>query len=134
MRLLAEFGTGELLWSMLWFTVFFIWIWPLVTVFADIFRSADIGGASTALWCIFVIALPFLGVFVYLIARGNNMQDHSAAQMQAQQSAQEGYIRRALDAQQGGSAAQELARLADLRDRGTISESEFQTLRATTIA
>ena len=74
--LLAEFGTGQVFWSMLWFFLFFIWIWMLVVVFGDIFRSADLGGWGKALWCIFIIVLPFLGVFVYLITRGHKMQEH----------------------------------------------------------
>jgi len=71
----SEFGTGQVFWSMVWFTAFFIWIWLLVTVFADIFRSPDLGGFAKAMWVIFVIVVPYLGVFVYLIARGNKMHD-----------------------------------------------------------
>ena len=68
MNTVAEFGSGQVLWDMLWFFLFFIWIWILITVFADIFRSNDLGGWGKALWIIFVIVLPYLGVFVYLIA------------------------------------------------------------------
>ena len=71
-----EFGTGQVFWSMIWFFLFFIWIWILITVFADIFRSHDMGGWAKALWVIFVIFLPYLGVFVYLIARGK-MHEHA---------------------------------------------------------
>ena len=70
----AEFGTGQVFWSMLWFFLFFIWIWLLIVVFGDIFRSHDLSGWGKALWTIFVIFLPYLGVFVYLIARGHKMQ------------------------------------------------------------
>jgi hypothetical protein len=79
--LLATFGTGQVLWSIIWFTLFFIWIWLLLSVFADIFRSPDLGGWGKALWSIFVIVLPYLGVFVYLIARGRSMSErqHEAA-------------------------------------------------------
>ena len=84
MSLLAEFGTGQVLWSMLWFFLFFIWIWLLIMVFGDIFRSHDLGGLAKALWVIFVIILPYLGVFVYLIARGHKMQEHA---MQPQKAA-----------------------------------------------
>ena len=65
-------------WTMLWFFLFFIWIWLLITIFADIFRSHDIGGFAKALWVIFVIVVPFLGVLIYLIARGKGMQDRAA--------------------------------------------------------
>ena len=76
MFVLAEWGVGQLFWSMLWFFLFFIWIWLLIMVFADIFRSHDLGGFAKALWVIFVIVVPFLGVFVYLIARGHKMSEH----------------------------------------------------------
>ena len=75
----AEFGTGQVFWSMLWFFMFFIWIWLLIIVFGDIFRSPDLSGWGKALWTIFIIVLPYLGVFVYLIARGHKMQDHADA-------------------------------------------------------
>ena len=75
--LAAQFGTGQVFWSMLWFFLFFIWIWLLITVFADIFRSHDMGGFAKFLWVIFVIFLPYLGVFVYLIARGHKMSEHA---------------------------------------------------------
>ena len=77
MTLAAEFGTGQVFWSMLWFFMFFIWIWLLIIVFGDIFRSHDLGGWAKALWVIFIIVLPYLGVFVYLIARGHKMQEHA---------------------------------------------------------
>ena len=72
-----DFGTGQVFLSMLWFFLFFIWIWLLITVFADIFRSHDMGGFAKFLWVIFVIFLPYLGVFVYLIARGHKMSEHA---------------------------------------------------------
>ena len=74
----AEWGTGQVFWSMLWFFLFFIWIWLLIMVFADIFRSHDLGGLAKTLWVIFVILVPYLGVFVYLIARGHKMGEHAA--------------------------------------------------------
>jgi len=79
MLLASEFGTGQVFWSMLWFFLFFIWIIILFQVFADIFRSKDLSGWGKALWSIFVILVPYLGVFVYLIARGGKMQEHAAS-------------------------------------------------------
>ena len=73
----SDFGSGQVLWSMLWFFMFFIWIWILITVFADIFRSHDLSGWAKAIWVIFVIFVPYLGVFVYLIARGHKMSEHA---------------------------------------------------------
>lgn len=73
MSTLAAFGTGEFLWSLLWFTVLFLWIWLVIMVFIDIIRSDDLGGGGKALWLFFVIVLPYLGVFIYLISRGQGM-------------------------------------------------------------
>jgi hypothetical protein len=135
--LLAEFGTGQVFWSMLWFFLFFIWIWLLISLFGDIFRSADLSGWGKALWSIFIIIVPFLGVLVYLIVRGNSMQER-ALQSAANQEAQfRGYVQ-SVAATSGGSggggAADELAKLADLRDKGVISEQEFQAAKAKTLA
>jgi Short C-terminal domain/Phospholipase_D-nuclease N-terminal len=129
--LAAEFGTGQVFWSMLWFFLFFIWIWLLIVVFGDIFRSDDLSGWGKALWCIFIILVPYLGVFVYLIARGHKMQEHSIKEAQAQDAAMRQYVQNV--AGSGGSAADEIARLADLRDRGVISEAEFQQAKAKAI-
>ena len=129
--MLAQFGTGQVFWSMLWFFLFFIWIWLLVTVFADIFRSPDLGGWSKALWTIFVIFLPYLGVFVYLIARGHKMSEHAMEAAQANDAAARAYIQQA--AGTSGSTADELARLASLKDQGVIDEAEFQRLKAKAI-
>ena len=122
-----EFGTGQVFWSMLWFFLFFIWIWLLITVFADIFRSHDMGGFAKFLWVIFVIFLPYLGVFVYLIARGHKMSEHAMEAAQAQQD----YIRQV--AGTSASPADELARLADLKAQGVIDDAEFQRLKAKAI-
>jgi hypothetical protein len=116
---------------MLWFFVFFIWIWLLITVFADIFRSHDMGGFAKFLWVLFVILIPYLGVFVYLIARGHKMHEHAIEAAQAQDAAQRAYIQQA--AGTAPSAADELARLADLKERGVIDDAEFQRLKAKAI-
>ena len=85
---LESFGTGQVFWSMLWFFCFFIWIWLLIRVFADIFRSHDMSGWAKALWIVFVIVLPYLGVLVYLIARGKEMSQHSIDDARAVDAAQ----------------------------------------------
>jgi hypothetical protein len=126
-----EFGTGQVFWSMLWFFLFFIWIWLLITVFADIFRSHDMGGFAKFLWVIFVIFLPYLGVFVYLIARGHKMSEHALEQAQANDAAARAYIQQA--AGTSASPADELARLADLKAQGVIDDAEFQRLKAKAI-
>src|SRR5262245_15983859 len=130
--MLAEFGTGQVFWSMLWFFLFFIWIWLLIIVFSDIFRSPDLSGWGKALWSIFIIFLPYLGVFVYLIARGHKMQDHAVQQAKAQDAAMREYIQNVSGG--GGGSADEIARLADLRDKGVLSEEEFQQAKAKALA
>jgi hypothetical protein len=125
--MLAEFGTGQVFWSMLWFFLFVIWIWLLIVVFGDIFRSPDLSGWGKALWSIFIIFLPYLGVFVYLIARGGKMQEHALQHAQQQEAAMRQYVQNVATP---GGAADEIARLADLRDRGVLSEAEFQQAKA----
>ena len=126
--ILSEWQVGEVVWSMLWFTMFFIWIWLLVVVFSDIFRSHDLGGFAKFLWVIFVIVLPYLGVFVYLIARGHKMSEHAMEAAQAQNDAAAAYIRNV--AGTASSPADELTRLADLKDRGAIDDAEYQRLKS----
>ena len=131
--LLAEFGTGQVFWSMLWFFMFFIWIWLLISLFGDIFSSSDLSGGAKAMWTIFIIILPFLGVLVYLIVRGNSMQERALKQAADQEAQFRGYVQTVAATSSGGSA-DELAKLADLRDNGVISEAEFQTAKAKALA
>lgn len=123
--LLAEFGTGQVFWSMLWFFLWIIWIWMLIAIFGDIFRSPDLSGWGKALWSIFVIFLPYLGVFVYLIARGRKMQEHALQAAQERDATMREYVQQVTT-----SPAEELARLADLRDRNVLTEDEFQQAKA----
>ncbi|HEY5187307.1 MAG TPA: SHOCT domain-containing protein [Actinomycetes bacterium] len=125
---LATWQVGQVFFSMLWFFLFFVWIWLLITIFADIFRSPDLGGWAKALWTIFVIVLPLLGVLVYLIARGHKMQEHAVQQAQANEAAARQYVQSV--AGSTTSAADEIARLADLRDKGVLTEEEFQAAKA----
>ena len=114
--------------TMLYFFLFIIWIWLLIMVFMDIFRSHDMGGWAKALWAIFIIVLPFLGVFVYLIARGGSMHERAAAQMQRQQRAFDDYVRQT--AGDSGGHIDALAKLADLKEKGALSEAEFEAQKA----
>ena len=127
--LASEFGTGQVFWSMLWFFLFFIWIWMLITVFGDIFHSRDLSGWGKALWSIFVIFLPYLGVFVYLIARGHKMQEHTLQAAKEQNAAFRSYVQD-VTTSSAASPAAEIAQLADLRDKGVISDAEFQQAKA----
>ena len=131
--LLAEFGTGEVFWSFLWFVMFFIWIWLLIIVFSDIFRSHDLSGWAKALWILFVIVVPYLGVLVYLIARGHKMAEHAQEAAKAQDAAARQYIQ-SVTASSGASAADELAKIADLKSKGVISDAEFEQAKAKILA
>jgi hypothetical protein len=126
--LLAEFGTGQVFWSMLWFFLFFIWIWLLIMIFSDVFRSEDLSGWGKALWSIFIIVLPYLGVFVYLIARGGKMQQRAMKDAANQEAAFRAHVQSV--AGSSGGSADEIAKMADLRDRGVITEAEFQQAKA----
>ena len=128
----AEFGSGQVFWSMLWFFLFFIWIWLLIAIFSDIFRSHDLSGWGKALWSIFVIVLPYLGVFVYLIARGGKMREHALEAAQDQDLAMRSYIKDV--ATSNGSPAEELTKLADLKAKGVISDEEYEHLKARALA
>ncbi len=119
--------------TMLYFFLFFIWIWLLITVFIDIFRSHDMGGWVKALWVIFVIILPFLGVFIYLIARGGKMHERAAQDAAQQQQAFDQYVRQAAGTS-GGTTADQLAKLADLKSQGVLNEDEFQAQKAKVLA
>ena len=123
-----EYTPGDVFLSMLWFFLFFIWIWLLITVFADIFRSQDLSGWGKAAWSFFVIFLPYLGVFVYLIARGKKMGEHAQQAAQAQDQAFRAYVRDA--AGTAGSSADQLAQLAQLHDQGIIDDAEFARMKA----
>jgi hypothetical protein len=116
------------LWLMIVFFAFIIWIWLLITVFADIFRRRDIGGGMKAIWIIFVILLPYLGVLVYLIAEHNGMADRSMEQMKAVKAQQDDYIKSVAGA--GSSPADQVAQAKALLDSGAISQAEFDTLKA----
>ena len=123
---LWEYTPGDVFLSMLWFFLFFIWIWLLITVFSDIFRSDDLGGWGKALWTIFVIFLPYLGVFVYLIARGKKMGEHAVADAARQEQQMRQYVQSVAGPGSATSTADEIGRLHDLKEKGAITEEEFQ--------
>jgi Short C-terminal domain/Phospholipase_D-nuclease N-terminal len=129
--LAAEWGAGQVFWSILWFFLFFIWIWMLIAVFSDIFRSHDLSGWAKGLWVVFVILVPYLGVLVYLIARGHKMQEHAMESAKAQDAAFRQAVQSAAPAT---STADELAKLADLKAKGAISDAEYEQLKAKALA
>ena len=126
----AEFGTGQVFWSMLWFFLFFIWIWMLISIFSDIFRSPDLSGWGKAAWSLFVIVLPFLGVFCYLIARGKKMTEHAIDEANARDQAFRGYVQEVVATTPAATPTDQLATLASLKADGVINEEEFQRMKA----
>ena len=115
-------------WSMLIFFIWIIWFMLLFQVFIDIFRSKDLGGGAKALWVIFVIILPFLGIFVYLIARGKSMAERRMGEAIDQKKAMDAYVRET--AGTSVSSADEIAKLAQLKDQGVLTEAEFNAQKA----
>ena len=117
--------------SMLWFFLFFMWIMLVINVFMDIIRSKDMGGWGKSLWTIFIIFMPFLGVFVYLIARGGSMAERQVKQAADQEAQFRSYVQ---EAASSATPAEQLATLADLHDRGKISDEEYAALKAKALA
>ncbi len=113
--------------SILYFSLFFMWIWIAVMVVVDVFRSADLGGFAKAVWFLFVVLLPFLGVFIYLIARGGRMHERQIADATAKQQAFDQYVQQTAGA---ADVPSQLEKLAALRDQGIISPQEFDTQKA----
>jgi hypothetical protein len=117
---------------MLYFFVFVIWIWLLIAVVGDIFRSHDMGGWSKALWSFFITVIPFLGVFVYLIARGGKMHERTAEQAAQEQKAFDAYVKQAAGAAEDSS--DQLAKLAALKSQGVLTDAEFEAQKAKILA
>ena len=115
----------DLFWTILIFFVFVLWIYLLITIMIDIFRSDDMGGWAKALWVFFIIILPFLGVLIYVIVRGNSMQDRAGKAAMAQDAAQREYIQ-SVAGGGGSSTTDQLAQLADLHSSGALTDAEFQ--------
>jgi len=118
---------ADLFGTMLGLFLFIIWFWLLIIIFTDIFRSRDMGGGAKAVWVIFVIILPFLGILVYLIARGGKMHERAAEAAQQQQEAMDQYIKQAAGT---SGAADQLSKLSDLKDKGVITQAEFDSQKA----
>jgi Phospholipase_D-nuclease N-terminal/Short C-terminal domain len=121
----ADFPFLEFLWSMMLFFAWLAWIWIAVTCFMDILRRNDIGGGHKALWVVFIILIPFLGVLVYLVAQHDGMRERSDQAVKAQKAAFDDYVREAA----GGPAA-EIAKAKELLDSGTITQAEFDAIKA----
>ena len=118
-------------WTIFEIFLWIIWIWILIYVFIDIFRSRDLSGWGKALWFIFVLFIPLIGVLVYLIVRGGSMHERAVRQAQQQDQAARAYIRQAAGPE---STADQLAKLADLRQKGVITQEEFDREKAKILA
>ena len=130
--LASSYPLLNIFFSILFFFVFFLWIFLLFQILIDIFRSHDMGGGMKALWVLFIIILPFLGVLVYLIARGGKMHEHQVESAKAQEQAFSDYVKQTAGTPE--TAADQLHKLADLKDRGVISEDEFNAQKAKLLA
>jgi hypothetical protein len=129
--LAADYPFLEVMWTMFVFFAFIIWFWILITVFADIFRRRDTSGVSKVLWMIFIILLPFLGVFIYLIVNHDGMGERNVKQVQAQQAQMDDYVRSVAG---GGGAAAEIEKAKGLLDSGAITQSEFDSIKQKALA
>ena len=118
-------------WTILMIFLWVIWFWILITIIIDIFRSHDLSGWVKALWFVFILFLPLLGVLVYLIARGGKMHERQVRQAQRQEEQLRSYVQETAGSQ---SSADQLAKLADLRDRGVITDAEFDREKAKILA
>ena len=126
---LASYPFLDLMWTMLAFFLWVLWFWLLFTVFGDIFRRDDLSGWGKAGWLVFTIVLPFLGVFIYLIAQHDGMAERNINQMKAQQAATDDYIRSV-----SGGAAGEIEKAKGLLDSGAITQAEFDAIKQKALA
>jgi hypothetical protein len=129
----ADYPFLDILWTMVIFFAWVIWFWLLITVFADLFRRRDVGGGKKVVWTIFVIFLPFLGVFAYLLANGDGMAERNAERAQAQKAQFDDYVQ-TVAATGGGGAAAEIDKAQKLLASGTITQSEFDAIKAKALA
>jgi competence protein ComGC len=127
MMLGYDYPLLNVFWTMLWFFLFVLWIWLLIYLFIDIFRSHDLGGFAKALWVVFIVVLPLLGVLAYLIVRGPKMHERAVKEASQQEQAFREYVQKTASST---STADELTKLADLKSNGTITDAEFDSQKA----
>ena len=131
MLIAADYPFLDVLWTMLIFFAWVIWFWLLITVFSDIFRRKDMGGGGKTLWIIFTILLPFLGVFIYLIANHEGMTERNVRQAQAHQAQFDDYVKNVASS---GGAAGEIEKAKALLDSGAITQAEYDALKQKALA
>ena len=131
MVIAADYPLMDIIWTMFVFFAWVIWFWLLITVFSDLFRRHDISGWGKAAWSLFVIVLPYLGVFVYLISQGKAMAERRSAEVQASRASFDDYVR---DVAANGGATGQIAKAKELLDTGAIDASEFEQLKRAALA
>jgi hypothetical protein len=124
---LADFALGELLLSILEFFLLFAWIWILITVIMDLFRDHKLSGTAKAVWVFFLVFLPFIGVLIYLIVRGGEMRERALKEQADTKKHFDQYVREQAHA---GSPAEELHKLNELKEKGALSQAEFDQAKA----
>ena len=122
----ADYPFLDVFWTMVIFFFWVIWIWILVTVLIDLFRRHDIGGWSKALWTLFVIVLPYLGVFVYLITQGKQMAERRAEELRASRASFDDHVR---EVSATSAPSDQIAKAKELLDSGAIDQAEFEQLK-----
>ena len=132
MVIAADYPFLDILWSMIIFFVWVVWIWIMVIILTDVFRRRDLSGWGKAGWTVFLIVLPFLGVFIYLISQGDKMADRRAEDVRGQQAQFDDYVKTV--AGDGGGAAAEIAKAKQLLDSGAITQTEFDQLKTKALA
>jgi len=128
---LADISFGEGLLFIFEFFLLFAWIWILISIIGDLFRDHELSGVAKAVWVFFLVFLPFLGVLIYLIARGNGMRDRTIKAQADAKKELDGYVR---EQAQAASPAEELHKLNDLKEKGALSAEEFNQAKAKLLA
>src|SRR5438034_8437486 len=131
MLIAATYPFLDVLWTMLIFFAWVIWFWLLITVFGDVFRRHDIGGGAKTLWLIFVIVLPFLGVFIYLLTQNDGMTQRNLERARGERAQFDEYVREAAG---GGGAAAEIEKAKSLLDSGALTQAEFDAIKQKALA
>jgi hypothetical protein len=128
--LVGNYTFWEFLWWMIAFFAFIIWFWLLISIFGDVFRRRDTGGFAKAMWIIFIIVVPFLGVLIYLIVNHDGMAERNMRSMQTAQAQQEAYIKSVAT----GGATEEIEKAKQLLDSGAITQAEYDAIKAKALA
>jgi hypothetical protein len=127
----ADYPFLDIFWTMLIFVMWVIWLWILITVLMDLFRRDDIGGWGKAAWTLFVIVLPYLGVFIYLITQGRQMAERKASEMRSSRAAFDDYVR---DVAGSSGPSDQIASAKELLNSGAIDQAEFDQIKRRALA